>query len=304
MAAEACAVEVFDPFYLLISALITVGQQLAFFIVAACFKFDKVTDFAGGTNFVLLAILTLVLGGTYYLRQMLVSFAIVFWGVRLSAYLLIRILKTGKDERFDSMDRGFSLSFAAFWVGQAVWVFVVSLPVILVNSSCDHNPTVGVTELIGLFLFGAGLLLEAVADQQKFEFRERDENKGKFCNVGTWAWSRHPNYAGEILLWWGIFIACTPVFRPWMWVAILSPLLVSLLILFVSGLPILEKSANKRYGGSSEYKEYREQTSILLPLPPGVYGALPEAVKLVLFLEWPLYARDGSDDQGPYSAVQ
>jgi steroid 5-alpha reductase family enzyme len=110
--------------------------QSFFFVIAAYFEFDKVTDFAGGTNFMVVAALTFFLGGSYTLRQILVTIASTLWGIRLSLYLLMRILKTGKDDRFDDKKRGFSLEFATFWVVQALWVFVVSSPVVLLNSRC------------------------------------------------------------------------------------------------------------------------------------------------------------------------
>ena len=110
--------------------------QSFFFVIAAYFEFDKVTDFAGGTNFMVVAVLTFFLGGSYTLRQILVTIASTLWGIRLSLYLLMRILKTGKDDRFDDKKRGFSLEFATFWVVQALWVFVVSSPVVLLNSRC------------------------------------------------------------------------------------------------------------------------------------------------------------------------
>jgi len=141
----------------------------------------------------------------------LVTIAATLWGVRLSGYLLYRILKTGKDDRFDSMNRGFSLAFAGFWFGQALWVMTVSLPVILLNSECDTDPEMKASDWIGLAMWAVGWVLETVADQQKFNFRNNADNKGRWCEEGLWAWSRHPNYFGEILLWWGVFVTASSV---------------------------------------------------------------------------------------------
>jgi len=183
-----CETEVLDGYFMGLCALVTVAMQVSFFIIAAYYKFDKVTDFAGGTNFMLLALLTMVLGGTYYPRQVLLTVSVMVWGTRLSGYLLYRIIVTGKDERFDDKNRGFSLEFAAFWVFQAVWVMTVSSPVVLVNSQCQAsaNTPLGVTDWVGFGIFALGLVIETVSDQQKFNFRNNPANKGKWCAVGLW----------------------------------------------------------------------------------------------------------------------
>lgn len=120
MSASGSGVHVLDPFYLAITLLITLAYQLFFFAIAWSFKFDKVTDFAGGTNFVVLAVVTLALSsgnGSPNARQVVDSLFIMLWGARLSAFLLFRILKTGKDDRFDDKRDQF-WSFAGFWVFQ------------------------------------------------------------------------------------------------------------------------------------------------------------------------------------------
>mmetsp|Transcript_52113 Transcript_52113/g.127237 ORF Transcript_52113/g.127237 Transcript_52113/m.127237 type:complete len:304 (+) Transcript_52113:181-1092(+) len=295
----ACAVQVLDENYLAISALVTLGIQGAFFVVAAGFKFDKVTDFAGGSNFVVLALLTLVLAGTFFLRQLLVTFAIVLWGLRLSGYLLVRILKTGSDARFDSFDRGFSLSFAGFWAGQAVWVWVVSLPVTLLNASCESDPVIGWLDWLGLLFFFVGVMLEAVADQQKFEFKNDEANKGRWCDVGVWTWSRHPNYFGEMLVWIGVFSGSSSALGGWaLLLSALSPIFIDCLLLFASGLPILEASADKRYGDKEDYKKYKAETSVLIPVPPSVYASIPRSIKTTLLCDWPIYNKPREGEAG------
>merc|ERR1711874_537732 len=137
-------------------------------LVACTCKFDKVTDFAGGTNFVVLALTTMVLSGTYQWRQIAATAAVTLWGLRLSGYLLYRIIKIGEDSRFDDK-RSDPLRFAIFWIFQAVWVFTVSLPVIFVNapSSSGYDDYTAM-DIIGVSLFVIGLITEAVSDQQKF----------------------------------------------------------------------------------------------------------------------------------------
>ncbi|XP_043698771.1 uncharacterized protein LOC122649610 isoform X8 [Telopea speciosissima] len=186
---------VLDSHFLALTAIITVGYQLFFFVVTALLKFDKVTDFAGSTNFVILAILTLVLKGTWHLRQVILTLLTVIWGLRLALFLLMRILQWGEDRRFDEM-RSKLWRLAVFWALQAVWVWTVSLPVTVVNAS-DRNPSLQAEDIIGWIMWSIGFTVEATADHQKLLFKNSLNNKGKWCNVGLWRFSRHPNYFGE-----------------------------------------------------------------------------------------------------------
>lgn len=174
-----------DTNNLAICAIVTVAMQFSFFLVACTCKFDKVTDFAGGTNFVVLGLLTFFLAETYQWRQIMVTVFITVWGLRLSGYLLYRIIKIGEDKRFDDK-RENCLAFAGFWIFQAFWVFTVSLPVIFVNapdSATFLTPSDAWTpqDIIGAILFVTGLLIETFADFQKFGFRNDPANKGKWC---------------------------------------------------------------------------------------------------------------------------
>lgn len=178
----------------------------------------------------------------------------MLWGVRLAGYLLVRILKTGKDERFDNVRKN-PLKFLVFWMFQMVWVFVVSLSVIFINSPTAERPDYDdvapkdITVIVGVLMALLGLALETVADQMKFSFRNNPDNKGKFCTIGPWKYSRHPNYFGEIVVWWGVFVMSTSVLTTWKWVALLSPLFITGILLFGTGIPPLERGADRRYGG-------------------------------------------------------
>ncbi|CAM9828673.1 unnamed protein product [Heterosigma akashiwo] len=144
----------FDTHLLFLTALVTVAMQLTFFFIAASFKFDKVTDFAGGSNFVLLAWLTYLINGTFYWRQTMVTLAVTAWGARLSGYLLYRILKIGKDDRFDGTREDFC-KFLAFWVYQMFWVWTVSLPVTFLNTTAA-DPGLDARDVAGAAMFVAG----------------------------------------------------------------------------------------------------------------------------------------------------
>ncbi|XP_051119727.1 uncharacterized protein LOC127243648 isoform X2 [Andrographis paniculata] len=280
---------VIDSHFLALTAIVTVGYQSFFFLITALLRFDKVTDFAGCSNFVILALLTLIVKGSWHFRQVVLSMLVVIWGLRLGLFLLMRILQWGEDRRFDEMRSNLG-KLAVFWTFQAVWVWTVSLPVTIVNAS-NRDPSLRPADVIGWIMWCAGLLVEAAADQQKLAFKNSPENRGKWCNVGVWKYSRHPNYFGEILLWWGIFVAATPVLERAEWLVILGPIFLTLLLLFVSGIPLLEESADKKYGNLSTYQHYKRSTSPLVLLPPAIYGHLPLWFKSTFLFEFPLYSR-------------
>eukprot|EP00250_Pteridium_aquilinum_P008647 c18100_g1_i1 orf=874-1854(-) len=286
---------VLDDNYLGITAIVTVLYQSSFFVIAAGFKFDKVTDFAGSTNFVILALLMAILHNTWHFRQIVLTAFVVIWGSRLAIFLLLRILQWGEDRRFDDK-REDLLKFAVFWILQAIWVWTVSLPVTIVNAS-DRNPDIQAADVIGWILWFVGFVFEAVADQQKLTFKNNTANKGKWCDAGLWRFTRHPNYFGEILSWWGIFIASTPVLKGGQWAVISGPIFITVILLFLSGIPLLEASADKRYGGLAEYRRYKKRTSPLVPLPQSLYGNLPDWVKKFFLFELPLYSQSLSGEE-------
>uniref|UniRef100_A0A0D6R5Z2 Uncharacterized protein n=2 Tax=Araucaria cunninghamii TaxID=56994 RepID=A0A0D6R5Z2_ARACU len=285
-----------DENFLAITALVTVAYQLIFFVITAALRFDKVTDFAGATNFVILALLTAILKRTWHFRQVIATLMVVIWGLRLAFFLLLRILQWGEDRRLDKMRNNLSM-LAVFWSLQALWVWTVSLPVTLVNAS-NGNPSLQFEDIIGWSIYLIGLLIEAISDQQKLKFKEDSTNKGRWCNVGLWKWSRHPNYFGEILLWWGVFVASLPVLTgSSKWVAVTGPIFITALLLFLSGIPLLEYSADKKFGGLVEYRYYKRMTSPLVLVPPAIYGKLPTVFKQIFLLEFPLYSRNLSAER-------
>ncbi|XP_059641837.1 uncharacterized protein LOC132283828 isoform X3 [Cornus florida] len=281
---------VIDSHFLALTAIVTVCYQLLFFVITALLKFDKVTDFAGSTNFVIIAVLTLVVKGSWHFRQVVLTLLVVVWGFRLGFFLLLRILQWGEDRRFDEMRSNLG-KLAIFWIFQAVWVWTVSLPVTIVNAS-DRDPSLQAVDIIGWIMWSIGVIVEAIADQQKLAFKNSAVNRGKWCNVGLWKYSRHPNYFGEIFLWWGVFVASTPVLEGAEWLVIFGPLFLTLLLLFVSGIPMLEVSADKKFGNVDGYRLYKRNTSPLILLPPVLYGNLPSWFKTAFLFEFPFYSRN------------
>ena len=247
-----------DENFILISLLITVCMQLSFFAVAYGLQIDKVTDFAGTANFLLLATVTLWFGEDFSFPKIIGSLMVILWSLRLGAYLSYRILVWGEDNRFDEMRSKF-WSFLGFWIMQILWVFLTCLPVVYFNS-LDSPDSVNSLASIGIGMFSIGLIIEAWADYSKFNHKLNGE---KWCTSGLWKYSRHPNYFGNILLWFGIFVFCYSYEVP-LW-TVIGPLWTTFLLLFVSGIPLLEASADKKYENDSEYLRYKSNTSVLIP---------------------------------------
>jgi len=303
------ATYVLDNYYLLITFIITLAYQLFFFAIAFSFKFDKLTDFAGGTNFILVSALTLGLSANRdQARNVVASIFIIAWAARLSGFLLFRILKTGKDDRFDDKRDKF-WSFLGFWVFQMVWVWTVSLPVTFLNSpniTQFDQPRFGTgCDIAGIILFAVGFIMESVSDIQKYRFRTAHGSDGAVCDVGFFKWTRHPNYFGEIIIQFGIFtIAVSPAAYDYvsggayaaLYASIVGPFFLTTLLMFVSGLTLQERpGAKKRYEKGNNwpaYERYLHRTSILIPFPPQIYEKLPVILKRTIFLEFPIYVFD------------
>jgi steroid 5-alpha reductase family enzyme len=171
------------------------------------------------------------------------------------------------------------ISLCCVWAfyAQMVWVWLVSLPVTFLATTTVDPEFGTAADIAGIIMFIVGLVCEAVADQQKFSFKQNSANRGKWCDVGIWKYSRHPNYFGEILLWFGLFTIASSVFQPasdagegkWGYVTILGPLFITGILLFVSGIPLLETKADEKHGSKPEYREYKACTSVLIPFVPG-----------------------------------
>ncbi|KAJ9076069.1 hypothetical protein DSO57_1029719 [Entomophthora muscae] len=286
--------------------VVTATIQMTFFLVAYFLQFDKLTDFTGTTNFILLALLTFPYG-EYSSRQALMTLAVVAWGIRIAGYLLYRILKTEKDDRFDKI-RGNFFRFLRFWIMQMLWVWLVSLPLTLVNSSIEgQEESFGrATDKLGLAMAIFGLAVETVADFQKFRASTDRNNKLFYMTSGLWYYSRHPNYFGEITFWWGIFLSSLGSFpNSILLLGLLSPLVTMGLLLFLSGIPLSERQKEQAINNSNDeaaqkkYYRYIQTTSPLIPLFPSWYLPLPDTIKRNLFLEFPLYRYQFSSGTSP-----
>lgn len=250
---------------ILLSFGIALGVNGAFFAVAAARRTDVVTDLSYSLTFALLAVGLLFTGASKPV-QLVASLLVVVWAARLGGYLFRRILRMKVDHRFDGV-RESPLRFARFWLLQAITVAVVMLPVSYLLDH-EHPPGLGAWVGAGAALWLVGLLVEAIADAQKAAFKARDENRGRFVADGLWRYSRHPNYFGEMLVWWGLFVYAVPVLHGAAFAVVIGPVFITLLLVFVSGIPPLERSADEKYGNDQAYCDYKRRTSILVPLPP------------------------------------
>ncbi len=249
---------------IIISYLVALGVNALFFVVAAIRKTDLVTDLSYSLSFAVLALVLPFLGARKPL-QLIAAAMVLLWAFRLGCYLFGRILRIKVDHRFDEM-RGNPLRFASFWLLQAITVGVVMLPVSYLLG-LDGAPKFGPWMIVGLALWAAGLLIETVSDAQKSAFKGKEENRGRFVSSGLWRYSRHPNYFGEMLVWWGLFVYAVPFLDGAAFIVAIGPSFLTFLLLFVSGIPLLEKSAEAKYGTDQAYRRYKRQTSILVPLP-------------------------------------
>lgn len=248
---------------MLLTLAICLGIQAVFFAFAASLKTDKVTDLSYGLTFIIVAIALLATNGaTDSMPALVLTAMVVAWGLRLSGYLLYRILHMKRDARFDGVREHF-WRFAKFWFFQGLAVWLIMLPVTLWFRA--PGPwTMSMTA--GLVIWAAGWLIEAVADQQKFAHKRTPG--AKWTNTGLWKWSRHPNYFGELLCWWGVFLFVSselPGFD--FYLGLLGPLAISGVLIFLTGIPPLEESADRKWGADPAYQEYKRRTNVLVPGP-------------------------------------
>jgi len=250
--------------WVLILAIVIAYMSWVFLIALKIKRLD-VVDIAWGGAFIMAACSSLLLGVRGWL-QYAVTALVVIWGLRLSFYILKRFRRSTKeDARYTNMRYGWRGSvalnaYARIFLPQAFLAFLISASVIAINFSSDT--TVSLVAVIGIAVWVVGFLFEAVGDAQLRRHLADPENKGKLMTTGLWRYTRHPNYFGEVVQWWGIYIIALSVHCAW-W-TIVSPIIITILILFISGVPLTEKHFEGRRGWAA----YKRTTSAFLPLPP------------------------------------
>ncbi|MDT8429216.1 MAG: DUF1295 domain-containing protein [Pseudomonadales bacterium] len=199
-------------------------------------------------------------------RALLLTVLVCMWALRLGCFLFLRVRKDGSDGRFDDIKPVWS-RFLMTWTLQGLWIFI-TLAAALAAVTSRHREPLDLVAWLGLSVWLLGFVLETVADAQKRAFRRNAQNQHRFIDTGLWRWSRHPNYFGEILLWIGIALIAAPSFQGWQWLTLISPVFVILLLTKISGIPMLEARAEKRWGNNKEYQLWKQKTARLIPLPP------------------------------------
>ena len=249
---------------LLESALIIFIYASFWFIVSIILKRNDIADIAWGLGYILLAVYYWMTTETSA-RAIILYLLIFIWGIRLAVHIYKR--NKGKKEDFRYLNwrkqwgRFFYVrSFFQVYLLQGFLLLMIVCPLTIVSSYTQTN--INVLDYIGILIWLIGFYFEVVSDQQLFHFTRNPENKGKIIQHGLWKYSRHPNYFGEVTMWWGVFLIAYNSFNGMY--ALISPVLITLLILFVSGVPMLEK----KYESNPEYQDYKKRTSKFFPMPP------------------------------------
>ncbi|MFJ6678497.1 DUF1295 domain-containing protein [Microbacterium sp. NPDC091382] len=239
--------------------------QVLVYIPSAIARTERFFDATGSATFILVTLGVVLLSPSPDARSIALAAMVIIWAVRLGSFLFIRIHRSGSDDRFDDIKVN-PLSFLRVWIMQGLWVSITAAAAwIAMATEPADRVSFDVFAGIGIVVWIVGMLFEVVADLQKNAFKADPANKGRFIRTGLWSRSRHPNYFGEILAWVGVAIVAAPVFEGWQWIGLLSPVFVILLLTRVSGIPLLEKKADKRWGGDADYEAYKTATPVLVP---------------------------------------
>lgn len=248
-------------FTLAVAAAIAI--QWIVFIPSFMKQTEKFYDITGTLTYVSITVMILLVTPKLDARTEVLAALVLVWTLRLGIFLFRRISKAGKDDRFDALKPSF-VRFLNVWTIQGLWVTFTAAAAWGAMTSEKTVPLDGFA-LLGFALWVVGFGMEIIADQQKSRFNADPANRGKFIATGLWSVSRHPNYFGEILLWIGVAIIAFPALEGWQNIALISPIFVILLLTKVSGVPLLEKKSDAKWGGHADYEEYKAKTPVLLP---------------------------------------
>ena len=251
---------------LVVAALAVFAYMTVVFVLALFKKDNSIVDVAWGPGFILVAALTFLFWPGATARQILANVLVAAWGLRLGIHIALRNRGRGEDFRYANWRRAWGRwfvprSYLQIFLLQGVLMLAVAFPVVLINRP-GGGAGLGVLDGLGTALWITGFLFEAVGDRQLRVFKRDPANKGKIMDRGLWRLTRHPNYFGEALMWWGIFVIALAV--PGGWRAVVSPVVITGLLLRVSGVTLLEK----KYAGNAAYAEYIRRTSAFIPRPP------------------------------------
>jgi len=247
----------------LLCTIIIFFLQWIVFIPSYLLSTEHFFDLTGSVTFITVSILAFLMNDSNNLRQLIVLILIMIWALRLGSFLFLRIRKAGEDSRFTTIKKDF-LVFFLTWNLQGLWVLFTLFGALTILTS-NNNQNFGILDIIGVLIWVIGFLIEVVSDRQKSEFKSHESNAGKFIHTGLWKYSRHPNYFGEILLWTGIAIIGISVYSGFGWLGLISPFFVFVMLNYISGVRLLEKQAEERWGENDLYLLYKSKTPVLFP---------------------------------------
>jgi steroid 5-alpha reductase family enzyme len=239
--------------------------QWVAYIPAYVFQTEKFYDLTGSLTYLSVTWYALILASGDFVNANVANTVIVLlislWALRLGSFLFMRIHKDGEDKRFRTIKPS-ATQFFMTWTLQGLWVSLCSMCALTAISS-DSGVVVNALFYFGLGLFLLGFSTEIIADNQKSKFRSFPENRDKFITTGLWAKSRHPNYFGEIVLWAGIAVMSFSSLEGWQYLTLISPIFTYILLVYVSGVRMLEARADIKWGHDENYKKYKSNTPVL-----------------------------------------
>lgn len=247
------------------AALAVFVYMTAWFLIALIRKRNDLADVAWGPGFILVSLATQHFNSQFSMRAHLVTALVLLWGMRLSFHIYKRNRGKAEDFRYrqwrQEWGRWFVLrTYLQVFLLQGVLMLLIAASIIVIQSHPGGN--LNWLDLLGVTVWSVGFYFESVGDDQLRRFVKDSSNRGKIMKSGLWRFTRHPNYFGEVVLWWGIFLIVLSA--PHGWIALIGPLTITFLLLQVSGIPMLEK----KYEGNPEFEAYKKHTSAFFPLPP------------------------------------
>ena len=253
------------PVFLLCGIFAYLVQWIVF-VHAWIKKTELYFDLTGSITYIVMVVAAVLLSGSQDPGSLIIAGLIVVWALRLGPFLYKRTRDAGEDRRFRSLKKSFPM-FLMTWTLQGTWVFITACCALAAIVSRGAVP-LGPLFWAGLGLWIFGFAIEVIADRQKTAFRADPSNQARFINTGLWAWSRHPNYFGEIVLWCGIALMAAPALSGWQYATLISPIFVVVLLTFISGVRLLERRADKAWGDDPDYQAYKRNTPALVLMPP------------------------------------
>ena len=248
--------------FLLCTIIIFIIQWIVF-IPSYLLSTEHFFDLTGSITFITVSILAFLMNDFKNLRQWIVLILILIWALRLGSFLFLRIRKAGEDSRFTTIKKDFSVFFLT-WNLQGLWVLFTLFGALTILTS-NNNSNFGILDIIGVLIWIIGFVIEVVSDRQKSEFKNNKSNAGQFIQSGLWKYSRHPNYFGEILIWTGMAVIGVTIYSGLGWLGLISPFFVFVILNYISGVRLLEKQANERWGSNNAYQSYKQKTPVLFP---------------------------------------